>query len=102
MSSQNIVAKDEWSVSRFFPCRTLVQEKMPYAAQTADRQNGLRLLRGYLLFPSLIWTVAGIGWGVKFALDGAIVWGVTLLVIDIILSFRMLNAMTIRTYNSRS
>ena len=70
---------DGWTRAHFYLCRSLVFEYMPNAFQTIQRQSGLRQLRMNMLPSTLIWILAGIGWGWRIINDGMRQWGIKLI-----------------------
>jgi hypothetical protein len=79
--------KITWSVNCFYICRSLVLEFMPHLGQMIQRQSSLRQLRMNLIPSATIWSVAGVGWGIKVMSDDLIVWGCVLAITSMILWF---------------
>ena len=73
-----------WSRQHFYLCRSLVIEKMPSCAQLVIRQSGLRQLRMNIMFPVLIWFVAGLTWGINQSYSGSRFWGVALILASLL------------------
>lgn len=98
----NIKTDSEWAKSHFYLCRTLVHELMPNAAKVADRQNSLRLFRLYIIPSILIWTIAGITWGVwNIVVFKSITWGIVLIVASIVLAIRVISLLIIRMHGNQ-
>jgi hypothetical protein len=77
----------QWSGTHFYLCRSLVLECMPHLGQMIQRQSSLRQLRMNLIPSVTIWTIAGIGWGIREINDGSVAWGYALAISSVILWF---------------
>jgi len=58
------ITDENWNEEYFYLCRNTVYEFMPGSSRSAFRQGGLRLLRRYMMFPTLFWAVNGIIYGI--------------------------------------
>jgi hypothetical protein len=94
-------ASFSWTINHYRLCRSLVIEKMPALAPRITRQDDMALLRRNLIFPELIWTVLGIGWGIWNINSGARDWGISLIVISLIISFMVIRNTIKRMHNSK-
>lgn len=52
----------------FAVCSVFVKELLPNAYAYSFRQEGLRLMRTYMLFPTLLWTLNGVFYGIDLVL----------------------------------
>lgn len=94
---QHLNDKDEWNEKHYLLCRALVLEYMPSMAQIAQRQSSLGQLRRNLMSPILLWTAAGISWGIRFLANNEINEGVSLILLSLVLSFATTRATFTRT-----
>jgi hypothetical protein len=76
----------KWTNSHYRMCLSFVAEKMPFLAQRIDRQRNVALFRRNLVFPLIVWAIAGIGWGIWNIFQGSIGWGLTLSIFSLLAS----------------
>ncbi|MGD9101682.1 MAG: hypothetical protein PVF45_14470, partial [Anaerolineae bacterium] len=76
---------EQWSGTHFYVCRSLVLECMPYLEQMIQRQSSLRQLRMNLIPAATIWSIAGIGWGIREINNNSVAWGCALAISSAIL-----------------
>lgn len=77
----------QWTREHFYLCRSIIIQHMPNVNYEIQRQSGLRQLRMSLLFPILIWILAGILWGLQIYWNISSQWGITLISLSIILGY---------------
>ena len=79
--------KMQWSATHFHLCRSLIIEFMPSLAQSIQRQSSLRQLRMNLLPSVMIWAIVGITWGIILINANVMIWGYSLVIGSIVLSY---------------
>ena len=62
--------ENEWDPKYFYICRIWIDENLPTTSKIAYKQNSLRLLREYLLVPTLVWSFCGISISINSCLHG--------------------------------
>jgi hypothetical protein len=90
----------KWSIYHYGLCRSLITEKMPAIAQRIDRSNNLVLFRRNLVLPILIWMCAGIGWGVWVINSGFKNWGISLVIVSVVICISAIRSTIQRMHNS--
>jgi hypothetical protein len=63
-SKLNIGLDGEWHEEYYTYCQIMVRELLPISFSYSYRQEGLRLMRNYMMFPILIWGISGITYGI--------------------------------------
>jgi len=80
----NIEFTEDWNEEYYLFCRIMVKELLPSSFSYSYRQEGLRLMRTYMLFPVLLWTTIGLIHGINDFRD--LKWnGVVLMVLSLLL-----------------
>jgi hypothetical protein len=90
-----------WTKYHYYLCRSIVTEKMPAIAPRIARQSDMALFRRNLVFPLLVWTVTGIGWGIWSINNGILIWGITLITLSLIGSVLIIKVTIQRMHNSK-
>lgn len=88
-SNLDVEIKEEWDEENFVFCNIFVKELLPTSFSYSYRQKSLRLMRKYMLFPIVLWTINGIIYGIKFLSISPPI-GLILIVISILLGFILL------------
>jgi uncharacterized membrane protein YjfL (UPF0719 family) len=80
-------AKFTWTNNHYRLCRSLVIVKLPALAPRIGRLDDMTQLRRNLVFPLLIWAIAGISWGVWYFNNGLINWGISVVILSLTFFF---------------
>jgi hypothetical protein len=91
--------KIHWAKNHYRMCLMFVSEKMPLISQRIERQRNIALMRRNLIFPLIIWTITGIGWGIKTIVQSSMPWGISLISLSILISVFSIRATIIRMHH---
>lgn len=91
---------ENWNEEYFYLCRNTVYEYMPGSSSSAFRQGGLRLLRRYMMFPTLFWSLNGVIYGVT-NFQNSCVLSISLILLSLIMGVYMQFNLWNRMYQNR-
>ncbi|GJM33177.1 MAG: hypothetical protein DHS20C18_21780 [Saprospiraceae bacterium] len=55
---------EDWDEEYYIFCNIMVKELLPNSFVFSYRQESLRIMRTYMMFPTLLWTINGITYGI--------------------------------------
>ncbi len=94
------VNDENWNEEYFYLCRNTVYEYMPGSSSSAFRQGGLRLLRSYMMFPTLFWSLNGVIYGIMNFQNSCLL-SISLILLSLIIGIYMQFNLWKRLYLNR-